>query len=1597
MATTDQTVQTSILGLNPTADPVADVADVKEGKEGQDKIKIFICASSQDPTDKVPILYSTENIGFCIVSWLNVRVIPALSSATPFKAIHVEKHPEKDIYSFIEAEKNSHHSILHIMLQLPIIGSAFSLEGLTHFKSMGKGQRLVITPLLLSHPSMTKALKQETLKYLALADSIVFTNEADKKEAIALCKEMDLGQNDLLEKIKLASIISELNFTNPKTPAKEPAILKTDVVTLPTEEEGTVTTVTTTLFDNGKVETTTETKKGNSIHRSTVIENVVTPPPTLEEEIPHLQFRKLFAVYKRTLVDNDPAAKAFLEWRADFRKRRAYSKFAEVQKINIEQQSEINFKALLHRLKNVEGPYTEEMRQFLLKELGASRRALTLPESHILVTLLRMPWFIKHVSPHYKTIFENGNSLISLEQRKRLHQDISNSHTNPMEGNTDNAFLTLNAGDFAPVRFLEDVETVIEGDYPKLLETNTSSLKGLWSSGHIYAFLTEQDGEPLTIFASRLSVNYRKRIDEETDEVEWFKECVFTHPDGTKKTLILQKQDEIFVYPKIDIAFALMLIEKLRLLGKETYDEIIRRVPAPKRDKKSKADSADSKENQEGLENQEDLKVNQEFERLIQDLIQTINHSGILEVHKPAELSLDEPEISVIKRNIQGRGASRSEFNQLLPIIQAALRGEEELVLKLLDEILALNPKFPLESAIKITTEYSINLLTACILGGQLSLVSHLLNIGYKVHAKELIVPKNKILNDGSTLCITVDTLFFVVALTRREIHQAMLKAMLGDTYSEPKIAHETIFALLDLIQKGSFFRQNRNIRQPFFMDSDDLIQIISLLRPDPEIVQLLLRNVNFKGKELSLAMAASLNSIDIVAKYIELGAEVNECLNPKTFARRTESKEDILLPQCFPLMTAIRVNNPKMVEFLLKNKADVNQVYSLIYDEGRDPYAARNLEEEGFTPLLFAVKQGNIDIIQLLLAAGANVFHRSLKGKSALAIAKENKRDDIVKVLTQHIQTVCNKRFQTTLLHAAAKDSNWELCESLIQAGSPDYALDEEGRTPYDVNPKLLEQPFVPLERQAELYTAFVHVRRNIMTVRSPEGERYFMLIVNKSSPHFFPFGSFTLQEDYQSDIIESLEEICQERIAREQIIWQPLGTVTAGIPDESIHYADVWEFCEFPSTMFEPIKSISGEEEYHIELISEKEMVNLINQFLEFRAKGALFDYKDIPIFQITAKLLDILIQQEDLRPFDKKELSELRKLYVEQREGAHQLRNLIKAGDVAGMNALLAKTPLCLEMGIPSREPLPYGDSQDSGFLPEYYLAKDTPLFWALYQEKGECTYALLADHLVNFVSCFNKLPYYSKQFFQDKIFAMGHLGICQFFIDSIKKDDTIDLDAFLNGILINVMLRAPNLELLQLIERNLPKPLNIETYAQQAGFVLCPQIIEYCLSRFSKEHSLPEQEPLIASLVYSVWLNASASYNTEFTPGRKTPGVHYSFSHLSRSEISENIVKIANICLSFSKQEKTRNQILEFLNRKPVEAENAEIKAKADREAKAREEGEREAAIRQQQGVLFEKARLDADAKRQQAALATVLAEPPKVTNEPVRNKNENAAP
>ena len=131
-------------------------------------------------------------------------------------------------------------------------------------------------------------------------------------------------------------------------------------------------------------------------------------------------------------------------------------------------------------------------------------------------------------------------------------------------------------------------------------------------------------------------------------------------------------------------------------------------------------------------------------------------------------------------------------------------------------------------------------------------------------------------------------------------------------------------------------------------------------------------------------------------------------------------------------IFTAVREGNLEEVEKLLEAGANVH---------------AKN--EAGATALMFAAQDGHTEIVKVLLEKGADVDAKNKDGNTALILAARNGHAAVVEKLLKAGADVHDRnRFGQTALMFAAKNGRTAVVAKLLKAGANVHVKNEDGNT---------------------------------------------------------------------------------------------------------------------------------------------------------------------------------------------------------------------------------------------------------------------------------------------------------------------------------------------------------------------------------------------------------------------------------------------------------------------------------------------------------------------------------------------------------------------
>jgi len=103
-----------------------------------------------------------------------------------------------------------------------------------------------------------------------------------------------------------------------------------------------------------------------------------------------------------------------------------------------------------------------------------------------------------------------------------------------------------------------------------------------------------------------------------------------------------------------------------------------------------------------------------------------------------------------------------------------------------------------------------------------------------------------------------------------------------------------------------------------------------------------------------------------------------------------------------------------------------------------------------GVTPLLGGISSGNIEIVRLLLGAGANANHENVRGHIALSVAALRGHAEILRLLLTFPGTDINHADNNgnTPLMLAVKNGHTEIVKILLDAGADVFHINNDGKT---------------------------------------------------------------------------------------------------------------------------------------------------------------------------------------------------------------------------------------------------------------------------------------------------------------------------------------------------------------------------------------------------------------------------------------------------------------------------------------------------------------------------------------------------------------------
>ena len=132
-----------------------------------------------------------------------------------------------------------------------------------------------------------------------------------------------------------------------------------------------------------------------------------------------------------------------------------------------------------------------------------------------------------------------------------------------------------------------------------------------------------------------------------------------------------------------------------------------------------------------------------------------------------------------------------------------------------------------------------------------------------------------------------------------------------------------------------------------------------------------------------------------------------------------------------------------------------------------RGAYVDYRHDRDGCTALYLACHDGDVDLVEVLLAYGAGVNEENNRGFNPLYAACFNAYPDIVKLLVEHgadVHTV--NEYNQTPLHAACMTPELEIVRTLLDLGSNPMKMDDQRFTALNVALSAKYTPILELIR---------------------------------------------------------------------------------------------------------------------------------------------------------------------------------------------------------------------------------------------------------------------------------------------------------------------------------------------------------------------------------------------------------------------------------------------------------------------------------------------------------------------------------------------------
>lgn len=302
---------------------------------------------------------------------------------------------------------------------------------------------------------------------------------------------------------------------------------------------------------------------------------------------------------------------------------------------------------------------------------------------------------------------------------------------------------------------------------------------------------------------------------------------------------------------------------------------------------------------------------------------------------------------------------------------------------------------------------------------------------------------------------------------------------------------------------------------------------------PQKAAVEMLLEhkadpNIPTRQGTTPLFYAAHNNAADVVKLLLDHGADVNATaqngstpLNSAVMSGHTDMVKTLLKAGAIPVRTSKGANSAgdrtgasstllsraitfdsdsklETINALLDAKADPNERFDWQRRNEQGGLSRMENLHHDCTPLMMACV-GSPDIVETLLAHGANINSTSKEGLSALEFSIQSDLTTNALVLIAHKASLTPRSSSSSLLHHAVANRNGILVDALCKAGADVDAKDKEGNTPLAFATMNLDTNLVAilLANKADPNTANIYGRPPIASIldqgteQSPERQQ--------------------------------------------------------------------------------------------------------------------------------------------------------------------------------------------------------------------------------------------------------------------------------------------------------------------------------------------------------------------------------------------------------------------------------------------------------------------------------------------------------------------------